>query len=150
MHGPVFVFEQQRGMVIVQIGKFGGQVPQLTRLPQLSVALPHSLPLHASPAAAQPQTFGVPAPPQVSGEEQLPQSSIPPQPLGTLPQSLPRSLQVLGVQPHRLAVPPPPQVSGEVQVPQSSVPPQPSPMDPQSLPSAEQVVLVQGFVPHLF
>ena len=74
----------------------------------------------------QPQTLGVPPPPQVWGTVQVPQSRVPPQPSGTSPQLSPAGHLVIGVvQPHLLAVPPPPQVWGAVQVPQPGAPQQP-------------------------
>ena len=95
------------------------------------------------PPLPLPQTFAIPAPPQVCGAVQMPQSSVLLQPSPRLPQFFPCAAQVLGVQaaePHTFAVPPPPHVCGDVQVPQVSVLPQPSLMLSQFLPCATQVV----------
>jgi hypothetical protein len=115
-------------------------------VPQLSVplTLPQFFPSRvqnaASLSAVQPQTLGVPPPPQLCGAVHAPpQLTVRelPQLLGavTLPQFFPSLVQntasVSGVQPQRLAVPPPPQVCGGVHdphdaterpVPQLSVP----------------------------
>jgi hypothetical protein len=92
-----------------------------------------------------PQTFGVPAPPQISGEAQVPQANHPPAPSGIAPQFFPSSEhEVVGVSgPHTFAIPPPPQVREPLQVPQLSVPPQPSDIVLQFLPSEAQVTGAQ-------
>jgi hypothetical protein len=98
--------------------------------PQPSLLAPQLLPCAAQVAGVQPQTLGVPPPPQVCGAVQLPQLSVPPQPSGIEPQSLFCAAQVVGVQLlHTLAV----QTFGVTQVPQLSVPPQPLEMAPQFL-----------------
>ena len=81
----------------------------------------------------QPHMFGVPPPPQVSGDWQVPQLTAPPQPSEMEPQSCPggHEAEVRGVHPQACGTPPPPHVSGDEQVPQPSVPPQPSEMEPQ-------------------
>src|SRR5215472_1822849 len=91
-----------------------------------------------------PHTFGVPAPPQISGSAQMPQASQLPQPSTIPPQLAPCASQVVGVHgPQTLSTPPPPHVWGRVQLPQSSVSPQPSSRAPQFLPSAAQVIGAQ-------
>jgi hypothetical protein len=104
---------------------------------------PQFLPWAAHVVGVQPQTLGVPAPPQVFVPVQEPQGRVPPQPLEIEPQFLPWAAQVVGVQPQTLAAPAPPQVLGPVQAPHSSVPPQPLGIEPQFLPWAAQVVGVQ-------
>lgn len=100
--------------------------PQLSvRLaPQLSAAVTESqfLPRRAQNATAvsgaQPQTPGLPPPPQDSGAVQVPQSAVRERPqlsaAVTGPQLAPWRAQkaafVSPVQPHTLAVPPPPHV----------------------------------------
>ena len=67
----------------------------------------------------QPQTLGVPPPPQVCGDAQLEQVYVPPQPLGTEPHFPAQAVAIgVGVQPQTLGVPPPPQVCGAVHVEQ--------------------------------
>ena len=121
-----------------------GQGPQSSVPPQPSAIIPQVAPAAAQVVGVQPQTFGVPPPPQVSGAVQVPQLTVPPQPSDTEPQLSPAGHIVLGVQPHTLAVPPPPHVCGAVQVPQVSMSPQsPSGIIPQVAPCAVQVVGVQ-------
>src|SRR4051794_6005638 len=70
----------------------------------------------------EPQTFGVPAPPQVPVAQAPPQLTTPPQPSATTPQFWPAGHDVLGVHalPHALGTPPPPQVVPAIEhVPQS-------------------------------
>ncbi len=93
---------------------------------------------------AQPQTFGVCPPPQVSGGLQVPHTSVPPHPSDTLPQVAPRSAQVFGLHPQALGTSAPPQVSGAVQPPQSRITPQPSESLPHSAPRSAQVRAGQG------
>ena len=78
-------------------------------VPQLSVplVLPHCTPRRehklASLSGVQPQTFALPAPPQVTPVPlQVPQLSVPPQPSPTLSQFAPRATQFVGMQPHPL------------------------------------------------
>jgi hypothetical protein len=85
-------------------------------------------------SGVQPQTFGVPPPPQLSGDEHAPQSSVPPQSSEIEPQFLFFAAHVVFVQvptPHLLG-PAAPQVWFAAHVPQSSDPPQPSGAVPQS------------------
>src|SRR4051812_25407292 len=86
-----------------------------------------------SRSAVQPHTFGVPAPPQVLGDEQTPHTSVIVQPSEITPQFLPWAAHVVGVQPQTLDMPVPPHVCGAAQVPQLGVPPQPSRIVPQFL-----------------
>jgi len=81
---------------------------------------------------AQPQTFAVPDPAQVSGDVQFPHEYVPPQPFETEPQFLPEHAVAIatGVQPHTFGVPPPPQLCGDVQVVQVYIPPQPFETEP--------------------
>ena len=63
----------------------------------------------------QPQTFGVPPPPQVCGAVHAgPQLTVPPHPSSMVPQFLPAPQEVIGVQPHTLLAP---QTSGAWHVP---------------------------------
>jgi hypothetical protein len=73
---------------------------------------PQFLPWAAQVVGVQPQTLGVPPPPQVFVPVQAPQVRVPPQPLEIEPQFLPWAAQVVGVQPQTLATPAPPQVCG--------------------------------------
>jgi len=158
------------------------QVPQeltVREVPQLSLAVtePQFLPRREQKAlllsAVQeppPQTFAVPPPAQVCGEEQVPQlltvREVPQLSLAvTEPQFLPRREQnavllsaVHVVPPQTFAVPPPAQVCGEVQVPQELTVrevPQLSlaVTEPQFLPRREQnavlVSAVQVVPPHV-
>jgi hypothetical protein len=79
----------------------------------------------------EPQTLGVPPPPQVFGAVQPPQSTVPPQPSLCLPQKPGHTSAALrGVHTiawHLFAL----QISFEPQVPQSTVAPQPSATLPQ-------------------
>jgi len=53
----------------------------------------------AQVVGVQPQTFGLPPPPQVLGAMQVPQLSVSPQsPSGIVPQFAPAAVQVVGVQ----------------------------------------------------
>ena len=63
------------------------QVPQSSIPPQPSAIVPQSATQAAHVVGVQPQTFGVPPPPQVLNPVQvLPQLSVPPQsPLGIVP-----------------------------------------------------------------
>jgi hypothetical protein len=106
------------------------QAPALHVYPALHV--PHDPPQPSPPQAlpaqsgVQPQTFGVPPPPQVFGASQVPQARSLPQPSGIVSQSLPAAWQVVGVQLQTLFVQAPTE-----QAPHSSVPPQPSLIVPQ-------------------
>ena len=87
-------------------------MPQLTVPPHPLETVPQLSPAGQVVAAVQPQTFGVPPPPQVSGAVHAgPQDTVPPHPLDTVPQSSPAGhVVVVGVQPHwfgLLGVPPP-------------------------------------------
>ena len=88
--------------------------PQSNVPPQPSLTTPQVAPWLAQVLGKHnPQTFGVPLPPQVSGLEQVPQASVPPQPSPTEPQVAPRALHVLGTQagtPQTFGVPLPPHV----------------------------------------
>jgi hypothetical protein len=81
----------------------------------------------------------VPAPPQVSGAEQVPQLIVPPHPSSTVPQLSPAGHAVAGVQTHWLLA----QVDPAAQVPQSIVPPQPSEIVPQLVTAGHAVSGVQ-------
>src|SRR5262249_33700340 len=94
-------------------------VPLIAIGPRSTVAPPtkpesalHALPCASTPApppaftrmlgkSAEPQTFGVPPPPQIVGDGHAPQASVPPQPFGMAPQLAPCPAQVVGVH-HRL------------------------------------------------
>jgi hypothetical protein len=117
-------------------------------VPQLFTTVPH-LPLQVLGLGVQPQTLGVPPPPQlcpVALHCVVPQSTIRPQLSATIPH-LP--LQVAAadteVQPHMLGTPPPLHVAGAVQLfpPHEIVPPQLSGMLPQVLPLGQAASLVQ-------
>ena len=112
----------------------------------------------ASVSRAQPQTFTVPVPPQVSVPAHVPHATLlraAPQlslPL-TFPQFFPRRAQKAavpsGVQPHTFAVPPPPHVVFALQLPQATTrcwPQRSVPMPvPQATPSrAQNCVFVSG------
>jgi hypothetical protein len=108
--------------------------------------------MSAHVSGVQPQTFGVPPPPQVSSPVQVPQSRVPPQPSEMVPQFLPCAAHVVGMQPHTFGVPPPPHVSGDPHDPQSSgCGHVPFGIVPQFLPCSAQVVGLQhtpnGFDP---
>ncbi len=60
--------------------------PQATEPPHPSEMPPQFLPAGHVVAGVQPQTFVMPLPPQLFGDEQLPQEIDPPQPSGALPQ----------------------------------------------------------------
>lgn len=110
-------------------------------LPQPSEMVPHAAPWSAQVFAVQPQAFGTPPPPHVSGALHVPQSSTLPQPSETWPQLAPSFSQVVGVQavvPHLFA-PSPPQKSPVSQLPQSITKLQPSGIEPHSAPKLEQV-----------
>ncbi|HYV66797.1 MAG TPA: hypothetical protein VE964_11185, partial [Myxococcales bacterium] len=93
----------------------------------LSPARPVAVTVSSAVAGAVPQTFAIPAPPQVCGAVHTPHVSVPPQPSGIVPQFFPWAAQVVGVQtPQTFATPPPPQACGAAQTPQVSVPPHPS------------------------
>lgn len=77
----------------------GHHGPQLIVTPRLIVNEPHCWPA-GHVVGVQPQTFGVPPPPQPSPVEMLPQSLF--------------AWQVFGVHSQTLAVPPPPHVWGGV------------------------------------
>jgi hypothetical protein len=89
------------------------------------------------PTGIEPQTPGMPPPPQVVPAGQPPQSCIFPQPSPIIPQYWPVGcMQLMAVQapllPQTWGTPPPPQVSPAGQgAEQSSEWPQPSPMLPQ-------------------
>src|SRR6185436_3356052 len=94
-------------------------------------------------AGVEPQTLGMPPPPQVSPAlVQAPQSMLPPQLSPTRPQYCPLLwvhwvfMQPTGIAPHTPGMPPPPQVVPVGQPPQSFIFPQPSPTMPQYLPVA--------------
>ncbi len=108
------------------------QVPHVSSPPQPSDTGPQSAPAlaqvrrtHPGPASnlapGEPQTLGIPPPPQVAPGAQAPHSRSPPHPSETGPQLAPAIAQVRGVQPdmppQRLGIPPPPQVCGAAQVP---------------------------------
>src|SRR5689334_22987212 len=61
------------------------QVPHTTDSPQPLGMVPHSSPGGQTLMGVQPQTLGVPLPPQVFGAEQAPQLIWPPQPSGRVP-----------------------------------------------------------------
>src|SRR5207245_2046130 len=106
--------------------------------PHPSGTLPQFFCSPAHVLGVQPQTFGLPPPPQVSKPVHAPQSMLPPQPFGTLsPQFFPSAAQVVGVAPELLGRPAPlqPQGSGAAQPPQFSNWPQPSARKSQSLPA---------------
>jgi hypothetical protein len=73
-------------------------VPQEMVPPQPSDPVPQVCPPVHAVEGVQPQTFGVPPPPQVCGDLQLPQLSVPPQPLEMVPQVACCAAQVVGVQ----------------------------------------------------
>lgn len=79
-------------------GVIAPQIPPEGHAGQLTLPPPHGFgtvphfPLQLG--AEQPQTFGVPPPPQVSGELQVPQFRMPPQPSDTWPQFFPSDAQV--------------------------------------------------------
>jgi hypothetical protein len=108
--------------------------------PQPSGIDPEETPWAAHVVGVQPQTFGVPPPPQVSGAAHDPQFNMSGQvPSLMRPQVAPAAAQVVGVQ-HTFDVP---QTAGAVQLPQFKVPPQPSEIVPQVAPCAAHVVRVQ-------
>lgn len=71
---------------------------QLRVPPQPSEIVPHDAPRAAHVAGVQPQTFGVPPPPHVSGAVQVPHSMVPPQPSDAEPHTAPCSAHVFSVQ----------------------------------------------------
>src|SRR5437762_3263510 len=91
----------------------------------------------AQVVSEQPQTFGVPPPPQTLFPVQKPQSSMPPQPSEIVPHVFPS--QVTGTQPQTLLEP---QVCGEAHAPHTVVrePPHKSKATtvPQFLPNRAQ------------
>jgi len=113
------------------------QLPQARVVPQFEDRTPH-FPSQLV-VTVQPQTFGIPLPPQVSGDVQGPQSTVVPQFVETMPH-LP-SHDVVTVQPQTPGVAPPPQVSGDWQFPQSRVWPQSSTNGPQFRPLDAQVTV---------
>jgi hypothetical protein len=66
--------------------------------PQPSEAVPQVCPAGHDVAGVQPQTPGIPPPPQVSGAVQVPQLMVPPQPFEAVPQVCPAGHDVAGVQ----------------------------------------------------
>ena len=85
--------------------------PQLTVPPQPLGTVPQLSPAGQVVIGVQPQTLGVPPPPQLCGAVQAgPQVSVPPQPSERVPQLAPPGQAVRGVQPQTLGVPPPPQL----------------------------------------
>ncbi|HXC53106.1 MAG TPA: hypothetical protein VN634_19620 [Candidatus Limnocylindrales bacterium] len=62
---------------------------QSTVPPQPFAIVPQVAPTSSHVSGVQPQTFGVPPPPHVSGTAQLPQLRRPPQPLEIVPQVFP-------------------------------------------------------------
>ena len=84
--------------------------PQLRMPPQPFETVPQFSPAGQLVAGVQPQTFGVPPPPQVCEPLQLPQLIVPPQPFAIVPQLSPAGQAVMGVQPHWLTTPAPPHV----------------------------------------
>lgn len=118
------------------------QLPHCIVPPQPSDAVPHVAPTASHVFVVQPQWFGVPPPPHVSGGAHAPQSSIPVHPSDTSPQLMPRSAQVLGVhavEPHMFGCSPP-QCWPAGQPPQSTTLPHPSGAVPHCAPSSTHVL----------
>jgi hypothetical protein len=100
----------------------------------------------------EPQTFGVPPPPQVFGDVQPPQSTVPPQPLLCVPQKVPHTsaavfgLQTTSWQTFALQI----WFAPQEPVPHVRVLPQPSGTVPQfRLPSCAHVFGWHAGAPHL-
>jgi hypothetical protein len=84
-------WQQTFGVIAPQIAP-AGHAWQLTLPPPHGFGKVPHLPVQLG--VAQPQTFGVPPPPHVSGEVQVPQSSTPAQPSDTCPQFFPSDAHV--------------------------------------------------------